>query len=133
MLNYKSYLQIRGCAMGTACVPNYANIKGNDKVDLYLRYIYDIFPIWKGTEEELKKLFNEIAKKHPSIKFDQKYSKSEIEFLDVLVYKDKKRDQNRQTILFACKIWPSSATQKKVFRTVTYCVQRVRMNCKVLR
>ena len=104
MLNYKSYLQIRGCAIGTACVPNYANIKGNDKVDLYLRYIDDIFPIWKGTEEELKKLFNEIAKKHPSIKFDQKYSKSEIEFLDVLVYKDKKRDQNRQTILFACKI-----------------------------
>ena len=90
--------------MGTACVPNYANIKGNDKVDLYLRYIDDIFPIWKGTEEELKKLFNEIAKKHPSIKFDQKYSKSEIEFLDVLVYKDEKREQNRQTILFACKI-----------------------------
>ena len=90
--------------MGTACVPNYANIKGSDKVDLYLRYIDDIFPIWKGTEEELKKLFNEIAKKHPSIEFDQKYSKSEIEFLDVLVYKDKKRDQNRQTILFACKI-----------------------------
>ena len=29
--------------MGTACVPNYANIKGSDKVDLYLRYIDDIF------------------------------------------------------------------------------------------
>ena len=59
------------------------------KVDLYLRY---------GTEEELKKFFNEINKKHPSIKFDQKYSKSKIEFLDDLVYKDEQ--QKLQTILF---------------------------------
>ena len=62
------------------------------KVDLYLRY---------GTEEELKKFFNEINKKHPSIKFDQKYSKSEIEFLDVLVYKVE--NQRLQTILFKNK------------------------------
>ena len=62
--------------MATACAPSYVNIfmarfeqkhiypfiKG--KVDLYLRYSDDIF-IWKGTEEELKNLFNEINKKHP--------------------------------------------------------------------
>ena len=49
IFNCKNYLQIRGCAMGTACAPSYANIfmarfeekhiysiiKG--KVDLYLR------------------------------------------------------------------------------------------------
>ena len=77
--------------MGTACTPSYANIKDKDKVDLYLRCINDIFFIWKGTEEELKIVFNEITVKHPSIKFDQKYSKSEIELLDVLVDKDEKQ------------------------------------------
>ena len=59
MFNCKNYLQIRGCAMGTACAPSYANIfmarfeqkhiypfiKG--KVDFYLRYIDDVFFIWK--------------------------------------------------------------------------------------
>ena len=83
--------------METACASSYANIfmarfeqkhiypfvKG--KVDLYLRYIDDIFFIWKGTEEELNNFFNEINKKHPSIKFDQKCSRSKKEFLDVLV------------------------------------------------
>ena len=39
-----------------------------------------------------------INKKHPSIKFDQKHSKSEIEFLDALVYKDEQ--QRLQTIQF---------------------------------
>ena len=77
--------------MGTACSPSYANIfmarfeqkqkhiypfiKSRLKVDLYLRYIDDIFFIWKGTEKELKKKSLKINKKHPSIKIDQKYSK----------------------------------------------------------
>ena len=74
--------------MGTVCAPIYANIfmarfeqkhiypfiKG--KVDFYFRHIDGIFFIWKSTEEELKNFFKEINKKHPSIKFDQKYSKS---------------------------------------------------------
>ena len=74
--------------MGTVYAPIYANIfmarfeqkhiypfiKG--KVDFYLRHIDGTFFIWKSTEEELKNFFKEINKKHPSIKFDQKYSKS---------------------------------------------------------
>ena len=46
------------------------------------------FSFGKGTEEELKFFFNKFNKKHPSINFHQKYSKSKKEFLDVLVYKD---------------------------------------------
>ena len=88
MFNFKNYLQIRNCAMGMACTASYANIFmkrfeqkniysfTKDKVDLYLRYIDDIFFIWKRMAEELKDFFNELNKKHPSIKFDQKYSKS---------------------------------------------------------
>ena len=99
----------------------YPFIKG--KVDLCLRYIDDIFFIWKGAQEELKNFFNKINKKHPSIKFDQKYSKSKIEFLDVLVYKDEQQrlqttnsiiyEEHRQTILSSCKMRPPSVTQKK--------------------
>ena len=100
MFNFKNYSQIRGCATGTTCAPRYANIsmarseqkhiypfiKG--KVDLYLRYFDDIFFIWKVTEEQLKHFFNAINNKHSSDKFDQKCSKSKIEFLDVLVFQD---------------------------------------------
>ena len=71
-------------------------IKG--KVDLYLKYIDEIFFIWKGTEEELKNFFNEINKKHRSIKFDQKYLRSKKKFLDVLVYKNEQ--QNLDKTLF---------------------------------
>ena len=54
-----------GCAMGTICAPSYANIfMANfeakhiypyikEKSLLYLRYIDDIFMIWKGTKVEL--------------------------------------------------------------------------------
>ena len=41
-----------------------------------------------GSEEGLLDFMNDLNKKHPSIKFEFKYSKTKIEFLDVLVYKD---------------------------------------------
>ena len=43
---------------------------------------------WKKKKETF---FNKINKKHPSIKFNLKYSISDFEFIDVLVYKDEKR------------------------------------------
>ena len=49
------------------------------------------FFIWKSTGKKLKKLFNEISKKYTFIKLDQKYSKSEIQYLEVLVYKDEQQ------------------------------------------
>ena len=121
--------------MGTAFAPSYKKIfmerfeqkhmypfiKG--KVDLWLRYIDDIFFIWKDMEEKLKNFFNEINNKHPSIKFDQKYSKSKIEFLYVSVYKDEQQrlqitlfKKETGTVLPSCKIWPPSVTQQR------YCI-----------
>ena len=44
--------------------------------------------VWTKSENELKSFINEINKKHHSIKFDFKFSKEKIEFLDTLVYKD---------------------------------------------
>ena len=86
--------------MGTKCAPSYANIfmgkfeekyiypRILGKTRLYLRFIDDLFFIWKGTEKELKKFIEDINKVHPSIKFDYSYSKSVIDFLDLKFYKD---------------------------------------------
>ena len=42
--------------------------------------------------------FEKINQQHPSLKFEMKYSKDEIEFLDTLIYKDK--NNNMQTTLY---------------------------------
>ena len=41
---------------------------------------------WIKYESELRHFMNEINEKHQSIKFDFKFSKESIEFLDALVY-----------------------------------------------
>ena len=46
--------------------------------------------VWIKSESELKQFMNEINPKHQSIKFDFKFSKESIEFLDTLVYIDSK-------------------------------------------
>ena len=88
--------------MRTICAPSYVNtftpefeekhiyplIKNKSVV--YLRYIDDIFMVWTKFESELRHFMNEINQKHQSIKFDFKFSKEGIEFLDTLVYIDSK-------------------------------------------
>ena len=49
-------------------------------------FIDDLFMIWTGTEEQLK-FINELNQKHKTTKFDFKYSKTKIKFVDILVYK----------------------------------------------
>ena len=89
--------------MGTKCAPSYANIfmgkfeetyiypRILHKTRIFLRFIDDLFFVWKGTEEELKRFLEEINKVHPTIKFDYTYSKDEINFLDLTIYKSEKR------------------------------------------
>ena len=100
IFNGINYLQRSGCAMGTKCAPSYANIfmgvfeekhiypKIKDKTRIFLRFIDDLFIIWKGTETELKSFLNEINDVHGTIKFDYQYSKKEINFLDLTIYKN---------------------------------------------
>ena len=59
----------------------------------------------------LKFFFDEINKKHHSIKFVKKYSKSEIVFLDVLIRKDEQ--QSLETTIFKKKIDRQSYLQAK--------------------
>ena len=80
--------------MGTKCAPTYASIfmglfeethilpRIKDQILLYVRYIDDIFFLWKGTEEDLNKFLRTVNELHPTIKFDFVYSKSKSVFLD---------------------------------------------------
>ena len=56
-----------------------------DLIILYVRFIDDILFLWVGTEENLLKFFDEINSVHPSIKFDFNYSRTSINFLDLLI------------------------------------------------
>ena len=97
IFNGMNYLQTNGASMGTKCAPNYANLfmahfeemfiypRIRGKALLYLRYIDDIFLIWKGTKEELVNFITEINTVHESIKFDVNYSTSNVNFLDTTV------------------------------------------------
>ena len=97
VFNGINYLQTNGASMGTKCAPNYANlfmayfeetfiyprIIGNST--LYLRYIDDIFLIWKGTRQDLEAFIEEINSVHNTIKFDVNFSKTCVNFLDTTV------------------------------------------------
>ena len=49
-----------------------------DKKITYLRNVFDLFFIWKETELKLLSFIKDLnKKKHPSIEFDFKYSKTE--------------------------------------------------------
>ena len=110
IFNSKLYLQIKGCAMGTICVPAYANIfmayfeekfihpLTDAKTLLYLRFIDDIFMIWTKSEKDLIEFLNELNTKHTSIKFEFKYLRQQIEFLGTLVYID--NNNKLQTTLY---------------------------------
>ena len=80
--------------MGTICAPSYANIFMNHIEKkyiypflqglslIYLRFIDDIFFIWTGTKKQLTNCWNNLNKKHNSIKFEYKISQTCITFLD---------------------------------------------------
>ena len=65
---------------------------------LYLRYIDDIILLCTKSENELLTFFEKLNQQHSSIKFEMKYSRDKIEFLDNLIYKYK--NNNIQTTLY---------------------------------
>ena len=108
--NGNSYLQTRGCAMGTVAAPSYAIIYMGEFEEKYIypeigddclyygRYIDDILMIFKGNEERFKIFAERLNTKHPSIKFDYEVSKTSIPFLDTRIYIDENRQL--QTTLY---------------------------------
>ena len=65
---------------------------------LHLRYINDIFIIWKETKEQLITFIDKLNKKRKTIKFEYEISLQKIAFLDTMLYKDK--DNNPRPTLY---------------------------------
>ena len=85
--------------MGTRMAPNYAIIfmhkietellqKSTLKPTFFKRFIDDIFLIWPHGEKQLQDFLQMINSHHLTIKFTEEHSKTEIPFLDTLVYKE---------------------------------------------
>ena len=119
--------------MGTKCAPPYARLymgwvenlhilpKIREQIIMYVRYIADIFFIWKGSEKELLKFLDEVNKIHPTIKFDYHYSRESVNFLDTTVkYINKKfittlftKPTDRRAYLHP-KSYHSNSTKKSI-------------------
>jgi len=107
----KFYLQTFGTSMGASFAPSYANIfmgsleqpmleSASVKPKYYKRYIDDIFMIVNCSETQLVELISHMNNQNESIQFTHEYSKEEITFLDVTVYKDPKRSEKFQVKTF---------------------------------
>ena len=91
------YKQIGGTAMGTKMAPHSGGLfmhhfetevlkNHTDDLTSYLRFIDDIFFIWKKDLPNILNFIENINNQHPSIKLTFTYSLSSIDFLDTTVY-----------------------------------------------
>ena len=88
--NSELFLQLIGTAMGSRPAPSYANIfmankidpeiirlaneSESDPIDLYKRFLDDIFMVYTGSIESLHMFLSEINNLHPSIKFTMSHT-----------------------------------------------------------
>ena len=82
--------------------PTYANLfmgmletkLTDEHINIWKRYIDDIFLVWTNTQEKLEEYKKNINSIHPTIKFTYESSNKELTFLDITVYKGErfKRD-----------------------------------------
>ncbi|KAJ4920830.1 hypothetical protein JOQ06_003401, partial [Pogonophryne albipinna] len=95
----KTYLQIKGTAMGKKFAPAYANIYMANweqtvlptcpkSPECYFRFLDDIWGIWTHTMEDFKTFTDLLNSHHPSIKITSETNAKEINFLDVITFKD---------------------------------------------
>ena len=75
----------------------YINLLSN----FYCQFIYDIFFLWNGNVIQLQEFIKKLNNRHTTIKFDLKFSKTSIEFLDTTVCKNK--EQNKLLTTVYCK------------------------------
>ncbi|KAM4015995.1 uncharacterized protein ACNLHF_002507 [Anomaloglossus baeobatrachus] len=93
------FLQKRGTAMGAACAPSYANlflglwerevfsggVCAASQAQCWVRYIDDIFIIWRGTDLELRDFLVSLNCNDLNIRLTYTWSPVEIKFLDIKV------------------------------------------------
>ena len=118
--NGKFYLQTTGVAMGQKCAPELCDIMFHslekkfislsDKIFKWYRYRDDIICFWLGDEEELANFVSRINAIHSTLKFTYEWSKTEINFLDLTLYKDE-RFKNTQILDIKCFSKPCDTFQ----------------------
>ena len=102
-LNGEHYKQIKGTAMGT----NFANVymgrledkfiyqtEWANRLKFWVRFIDDIFLIWKGDKDSLINFIDYLNNVVPSIKFTHEISTISVNFLDTAVLKDEQGNIN---------------------------------------
>ncbi|XP_078513690.1 uncharacterized protein LOC144772893 [Lissotriton helveticus] len=108
----KWYLQKSGTAMGNPAAPSYANIfmhqyetnhilqkeQWQQGLRLYLRYIDDIFLLWKDTRESLISNITQLNQIDQRIQFTYEIHDSQINYLEVTI---KKTNDKFETTLYS--------------------------------
>lgn len=101
------YAQTKGVAMGTKYAPSVANLfmskweeedlfrRTRTEMEFYRRDIDDIFMIWSGTEESLKKFLEDINHNRYGIKFTGDWNKELVNYLDLQIFKNNNRLDTR--------------------------------------
>ena len=122
--------------MGTVCAPNYANIfMGKYErnfmypclqtlSNFYCNFI-NIFLLYNGSETQLSDFVTRLNSRHSIIKFDFKYSKSSIVFLDTKLYKNKVKNKLLTIIYWKSTDWrifldPTSAHPKSLINSIPF-------------
>ena len=93
------YHQVHGLAMGSPFAVSIANIfmcrlecplvsKFASKLELYKRFIDDLFFVWRGTLETLNNFLEELNNVGPMIKLTWVISEKSVDFLDLHIFKD---------------------------------------------
>ena len=118
--NEKYYLQTTGVAMGQKCAPELCDIMFHslenkfislsDKIFKWFRYRDDIICFWSGDEDELAEFISRINTMHATLKFTCEWSKQEINFLDLTLYKGD-RFKNTQILDMKCYSKPCDTFQ----------------------
>lgn len=94
------YLQLQGTSMGSPVAPSYANVflshiesryvlpgSQSGNILAWLRFVDDIFVLWKGDEKALDEFAESLNKIHPLLTFTITKHKQTVTFLDVEVTK----------------------------------------------
>jgi hypothetical protein len=96
------YWQTCGTAMGSNVAPTFANLfvafheeslmkrKDINFPKVYFRYIDDVFFVWRGTEEGLKKFQATVNSLTPSLEFNFVNKRTRTSFLDLEIYKGRR-------------------------------------------
>ena len=65
----------------------FANNQYEKHIVVWLRYIDDVFLIWRGEEQVLKEFFTWIDSRDANLSFESSYNIYQIHFLDLMVKK----------------------------------------------